>query len=205
MRTDLNEQIRELIDGGARPVSSTEIKGLQPVRRPRPARVPAGPPGRRAAAAAGIAAAGIAAAVTVALIGGGAGQEHPGQAAAVPADPVLTAAMVRQVAAASGTALAHSGHIRITYSDVSSLDPGDGGAGTDDITFSGSDWDYAIDQTAPPNGMSVNRFVGGRLYYYGQGFVRHPGDPLSWFSALAWLAQPQNAVFDPGVPSCPQS
>jgi len=79
------------------------------------------------------------------------------------------------------TALAHSGHLRITYSNVSSLAPGSGGAGTDDVTFSGRDWNYVSDQTAPPNGRSVNRFAGGRLYYYGPGFVRHPGDPLSWF------------------------
>jgi hypothetical protein len=70
--------------------------------------------------------------------------------------------------------------MRITYSDVSSLDPGDHSAGADDITFSGRDWNHVTDQTAPPNGTSVNRFVGGRLYYYGPGFVQHPGDPLRW-------------------------
>src|SRR5205085_1437834 len=41
-------------------------------------------------------------------------------------------------------------------------------------------WNYVSDQTAPPNGRSVNRFAGGRLYYYGRGFVMHPGDPLHW-------------------------
>jgi hypothetical protein len=76
--------------------------------------------------------------------------------------------------------LGQAGHIRITYSDVSSVDPSDDSAGTDDITFSGRDWNYVTDQTAPPNGQSINRFVGGDLYYYGNGFVQHPGDPLHW-------------------------
>jgi hypothetical protein len=74
--------------------------------------------------------------------------------------------MVRQVAAASGTALAHSGHVRITYSDMSSLDPSSRSAGTDDITFTGKDWNYVTDQTAPPNGRTINRVVGNQAYYY---------------------------------------
>jgi hypothetical protein len=199
MKADLNEQIRELIDGGARPVSLTEIAARAPVTslpvtslpvtslRPAKALVRCHP--RRAAASA--AAAGIAAAITVALLASPAGQgqagreqaghEQAGHEQAGQAGTVLTAAMVRQVAAASGTALAHSGHLRITYSNVSSLAPGSRGAGTDDITFSGRNWNYVSDQTAPPNGRSVNRFAGGRLYYYGPGFVRHAGDPLTWF------------------------
>jgi hypothetical protein len=188
MRTDLNEQIRELIDGGARPVSLTEIAGRPSLTRRRPAQALVRRHPRRAAAvAASAAAVGVAAAITVTLLGAPAGREQAGQGPSGwpgqsgHASTVLTAAMVRQVAAASGTALAHSGHMRITYSNVSSLAPDSSGAGTDDITFSGRDWTYAMDQTAPPNGTSVNRFVGGRLYYYGAGFVRHAGDPLTWF------------------------
>src|SRR6266702_4770211 len=138
MRTDLNEQIRELIDGGTRLVSFAEIMARQPVTRPRPAKVPVKHHPRRAAAvAASAAAAGIAATITVALLGGAVGRERSGHAGTV-----LTAARVHQVAAGSGTALAHSGHVRITYSDVSSLDPSGRSAGTDDITFSGKDWNY---------------------------------------------------------------
>jgi hypothetical protein len=195
MNADLNEQIRELIDGGTRPVSLTEITARPPVTSPpvtsppvtslRPAKALVRHHPRRAAAASA-AAAGIAAAITVALLAspvgqGQAGREQAGHEQAGQAGTVLTAAMVRQVAAASETALAHSGHLRITYSVVSSLAPGSRGAGTDDITFSGRNWNYVSDQTAPPNGRSVNRFAGGRLYNYGPGFVRHPGDPLSWF------------------------
>jgi hypothetical protein len=182
MKADLNEQIRELIDGGTRPVSLTEITARTPVANPRSAKVPVRRHPRLIAVAASSAAAvGIAAAITVALPGGTASREQAGREPAGQAGTVLTAAMVRQVAAASGTALAHSGHLRIMYSNESSLNPGGRGAGTDDITFSGRDWNYVSDQTAPPNGRSVNRFAGGRLYYYGPGFVRHAGDPLSWF------------------------
>jgi hypothetical protein len=167
MRTDLNEQIRELIDGGTRPVSFAEIMARQPVAMPSPARVRTSSRPRRAAAvAAGAAAAGIAATITVALLGGAAGRERSGHAGTV-----LTAAMVRKVAAASGTALAHSGHVRITYSDISSLDSSGRSAGTDDITFSGKDWSYVSDQTAPPNGRTINRVVGGQAYYYLTGKV----------------------------------
>src|SRR6266581_4834459 len=162
MRTDLNEQIRELIDGGTRLVSFAESMARQPVTRPRPAKVPVKHHPRRAAAvAASAAAAGIAATITVALLGGAVGRERSGHAGTV-----LTVARVRQVAAASGTALAHSGHVRITYSDISSLDPGGRSAGTDDITFAGKDWNYVSDQTAPPNGRTINRVVGGQAYYY---------------------------------------
>jgi hypothetical protein len=95
--------------------------------------------------------------------------------------------MVRQVAAAAASvvALAHAGHIRIAYSDVSSVGSS-GNSGTDDITFSGRDWNYVTDQTAPPNGESVNRFVGGDLYYYGEGFVQHPGDRCTGSGKPAW-------------------
>ncbi len=179
MTTNLNEQIRALIDTRARPVSSGEITARKhaTVARLDPAAARPKRRTRRAAAvAAGIAAAGSAAAIIAALLGGAAGREPSAHAGTV-----LTAAMVRQVAAASGAALARAGHVRIAYSDISSLDQGSRGAGTDDITFSGKDWNYASDQTAPPNGRSVNRFVGGRLYYHGRGFERHPGGPLRWY------------------------
>lgn len=178
MTTDLDQQIRELIDTGARPVSFGEITARRSatVTRLHPAARPRRRSRRAAAVAAGVAAAGTAAAVAVALLGAGAGQRPSGHIGTV-----LTAAMVRQVAAASGSALAHAGHVRITYSDISSLDPGSRGAGTDDIMFSGKNWDYVSDQTAPPNGRSINRFVGGRLYYYGTGFARHPDGRPHWY------------------------
>jgi hypothetical protein len=186
MRTDLNEQIRELIDGGTRPVSFAEIMARQPVTRPRPAKVPVKHHPRRAAAvAASAAAAGIAAAITVALLGGAAGRERPR-----PASTVLTAAMVRQVAVASGIALAHSGHVRITYSGVSSLDPSGRSAGTDDITFSGEDWNDVSDQTAPPNGRTINRVVGGQAYYYLTG-----KDGLRWYRETNPREHPGQVTF----------
>jgi hypothetical protein len=174
MGTDLGEQIRELIEGRARPVSFSDIIGREPVTAPRPRPARSGLRSGRAALIAAAAAV-AAGAVTAAQLAGAGGQPRPGDGGAV-----LTAATVRHVATASGVALAHTGHLRITYSDSGS---GGGEAGTDDITFSGKDWNYVTDQTAPPNGSSVNRFVGGRLYYYGRGFVGpnwHPGDPLRW-------------------------
>jgi hypothetical protein len=176
MGTDLGGQIRELIEGRARPVSFSDITGREPVTapRPRPARSGLRSGGATVIAAAAAVTAVAAGAVVAAQLVGAGGQPRPGGSA------VLTAATVRHVAAASGVALAHVGHLRITYSDSGS---GGRAAGTDDITFSGQDWNYVTNQTAPPNGSSVNRFVGGRLYYYGRGFVGpnwHPGDPLRW-------------------------
>lgn len=174
MTANLTDQIRELIDTGARPISASEIMARPPVAArldPVAARLKRRSR-RRAAIAAGLAA-GAAAAITVALVGGGTDREPAGHVSTV-----LTAAMVRQVATASGTALAHAGHLRITYSDVASTGGRD--AGTEDLTFSHKDWNDAFDQTSPPNGRFVNRYVGGHLYYYGEGFERHRGDPLHW-------------------------
>ncbi len=60
--------------------------------------------------------------------------------------------MVRHVAAASSAALAKAGHVRIAYK--STTDGELDAAGTDDITFSGKNYNYVIDQTTPPNGKA---------------------------------------------------
>lgn len=179
MTANLSDQIRELIDTGARPISASEIMARPPVaaRLDPVAARPKRRFRRRAAIAAGLAA-GAAAAITVALAGGGTDREsarHVGT--------VITAAMVREVAAASGAALAQAGHLRITYSYVSSFGgrPAGRDAGTEDLTFNHKDWNDAIAQTSPPKYWAVNRLVGGRLYYYGPGFERHRGDPLHWY------------------------
>lgn len=175
MTANLSDQIRGLIDTGARPISASEIMARQPVAArldpvaARPKRL-----SRRGAAIAAGLAAGAAAAITVALAGGGTDREP-----ARHVSTVLTAAMVRRFAAASGTALAQAGHLRITYSDVGSLGGRD--AGTEDLTFNHKNWNDAFDQTSPPSLWAVNRYVGGHLYYYGPGFERHRGDPLHWY------------------------
>ena len=153
MTTDLAGQIRELIDGGAPPVSLAEIavRGHAPVPRPAPAR------SRLrlgwAAAVAGAVAAGCVAAITAAQL-------------TVPAQPsgqpgaVLTAAQLRQVAAASRAALGHSARAYITY----------GGPGpyqayqSEYVTFSGENYSLS--------GTVINPSPGGR-----------PGQ-MSWFSEL---------------------
>jgi hypothetical protein len=175
MTANLSDQIRELIDSGARPISASEIMarpsaaaGLdlvatRPKRRSR----------RGAVIAAGLAA-GTAAAITVALAGGGTARKPVRHGSTV-----VTAAMVRKVAAASGTALAQAGHLWITYSDTDSF--GGRYTGAEDLTFNHKDWNDYIAQTSPPKFWAVNRLVGGRLYYYGPGFERHRGDPLHWY------------------------
>jgi hypothetical protein len=176
MMANLSDQIRELIDNGARPISESEIVTRRPVTGARPDPVA----GRRkhrprwgAAVAASVAAA-AAAAITVALVGGGTGREPAGQHSTV-----LTAAMVRKVATASGTALAQAGHLWITYSIVDSW--GGREAGTEDLTFNHKNWNDAIARTSSPKFWAVNRYVDGRLYYHGPGFERHRGDPLHWY------------------------
>jgi hypothetical protein len=161
MTANLSDQIRGLIDAGAGPISASEIMARQPVaaRLDPVAARPKRRSRRRAVVAAGLAA-GAAAAITVALVGGGTDRAPAGHVSTV-----VTAAMVRQVATASGTALAHSGHVRITYWDDSSLYPGSREAGTDEITFSGKDWNDISYMTAPPNGRAINRVVGGQYYF----------------------------------------
>ena len=96
MTTNLNEQIRELIDSGARPVSCGEIMAGERPTTPRLGHVATLPAYRRrvAVVAGSVAAAGTAAAVVVALLGGARDRETPGGNGTV-----LTAAMVRHVAA----------------------------------------------------------------------------------------------------------
>lgn len=175
MTANLSDQIREFIDTGARPISASEIMArpsaaarLDPVAA-RPKRRSR----RRAAIAAGLAAA-AAAAITVALVDGGTDRDPAGHVSTV-----ITAAMVRKVATASGAALAQAGHLWITYSDTDSF--GGRTTGTEDLTFNHKNWNDAIAQTSPPKFWAVNRLVDGRLYYYGPGFERHRGDPLHWY------------------------
>src|SRR5690242_16012038 len=164
MTANLSDQIRELIDSGARPISASEIMARPPAAAgldlvaARPKRR-----SRRGAVIAAGLAAGTAAAITVALAGGGAGRKPVRHGSTV-----VTAAMVRKVAAASGTALAQAGHLWITYSDIDSF--GGRYTGTEDLKFNHKNWNDAIAQTSPPKYWAVNRLVDGRLYYYGPGF-----------------------------------
>jgi hypothetical protein len=148
MDNDLERQIRELIDQGARPISLEEV-----TQRSAPSARRA--PGRRrtliSVAAAGVATVGCAAGPAVAFASPGAPPPPVAQASpsAAPSRPVarasasgkasafLAAATIRRVAAASSAALETSGWEQISYRSVKN------GTvtctGTDSVTYAGSD------------------------------------------------------------------
>jgi hypothetical protein len=160
METDLENQIRELIDRGARPVSFQEVSQRHaPAARHRAGR-------RRTVitvAASGIAAAGCAAGLAVAFASPGAPAP-----AATPASPssqgpaLLTAATVRHIASVSSGALANSGRERISYRSVKNGTVTS--AGADTVTYSGSDWSYAVHTTVPAYPDGSTRVVHGQFY-----------------------------------------
>jgi len=173
MMPELSEQIRELVDGGAGPVTAAEAAGS--------AGAAAAPRGGRPGRAAVIAAAAAVLACAGGLAATGLGAAGPTTGVAGPARPaVLTAAMVRRVAAASGTALARSGRVLISFRTVSA---GSVTEGSDTITFSGQDYNFAGRVSSPAGGGQpassesfVNRVVDGRAYDY---FVASHG--LRWY------------------------
>ena len=196
MQPDLGSQIGELIERGAEPVSFGEISERSvaagsAVRRKT---------GRRRAAiggvTAGIAVAGCAAVLLIVV------PAHPGAPAhrGTPVHPgrpspgspaILTTAMVRHLAAASKSALASSGRERITYQNRKNgaVD----GHGNDVITFSGSNYNWAMDDVLPPSASlhlpttkdaSIVRVVDGVAYI--QADLSTPKSP--WMRASKWRA-----------------
>jgi hypothetical protein len=166
METDLKDQIRDLIERGAQPVSFREISER------RTARTHASP---RAAgtrrviftgAGVGLAAAGCAAGLVIATASPSA--PAPAGARARQAGPsrqgatLVTAAMIEHVASASGTALASSGQERISYRSVKN--GAVTSAGTDTVTYSGSDYNYAVRSTVPAYPEAIIRVVNGQFY-----------------------------------------
>lgn len=89
----------------------------------------------------------------------------------------VTAAVIRQLASASRTALAYSGRALVSYTDSGqAVQPS---YGTEAITFSGSNWndvltDYLVHPTAGVRNpqYAINRIVDGQVYYY---FIRNSG------------------------------
>jgi hypothetical protein len=127
-----------------------------------------------------------AAAVTVTVLavstGGQGGAGGTAHAAGTRAPVLLTAAMVRQVASASRSALALSGQATISYRNTQA------GAlqvtGTDHITFSGKNWNDAFSQSFPASDgqpastqFAINRIVGKQFYLYIAGRTRR----LQWY------------------------
>lgn len=195
MHTDLDRQIGELIERGATPVTFGEISersvaAVAAVRRKT---------GRRRAAiggvTAGIAVAGCAAALLIVLPRSGApgrsgAPAHPGSPS--PGRPaILTAAMVGRLAAASQSALATSGREQITYQNRKNAAVD--GHGNDVITFSGSNYNWVMDDLAPPSASprlpatkvaGITRVVDGVAYL--QPDLTAPKSP--WLRASHWRA-----------------
>jgi len=140
-----------------------------------------------------VTAAAAAAAVLVATAGGGAPPVRRG-----PQPVLLTAATVRQVAAASRSALATSGRAVVAYRTTQSGVLQD--SGTDNITFSGKNWNDAFSQTTPgAHGQAghtqsaINRIVNGQLYLYIAG--RTPR--LQWYHDTNPSGHPSFTIPDP--------
>jgi hypothetical protein len=183
VENDLESQLRELIDRGARPISLHEVSQRSAPSAPRAA-------GRRrtlvTVAAAGVATVGCAAGLAVALASPGAPSRPAAQASpsstSSQGSAFLTAATVRQVASASLSALANSGREQISYRSVKN------GTvtieGTDTVTYSGSNYNYAVHQTVPTFPDGVARAVNGQFYLKGD-----PRQP--WLHQLGEDTSPQ--------------
>jgi hypothetical protein len=166
METDLKDQIRDLIERGAQPVSFREISERRTARThavPRAA-------GRRrvilTGAGVGLAAAGCAGGLVIATASPSA--PAPASPRARQAGPssqgaaLVTTAMIKHVASASRSALASSGQERISYRSVKN------GAvtslGADTVTYSGSDYNYATHTAVPASPDGSIRVVNGQFY-----------------------------------------
>jgi hypothetical protein len=166
MQAELRDQIAELIEAGAGPVTAGEIAAGPRRAGSRRTRWQAGRPPLRGRvgvlAVAGLTAGGVAAAVVLAA-GTAPGRREP------PA--VLTAAMVARVASASRAALAVSGEVSIASQDSRNGVVQDDA--TMDISFDGANWNLTARQAMPTaagqpatSQFAINRVVGGQAYYY---------------------------------------
>ncbi len=188
MTTDLKDQIHILMERGIASVTAAEAAS-QASRRSAPFRLPSS----RRRRTLGISAAGLsAAACAVALVVTQAG----GVARTASQRPtIVTEAYVRHLASASRIALARSGRAvivsRQTLSGVWQ------GTNTDDIAFSGRNWNDSFSEILPPvsgqpatTQSAINRVVNGQAYDY---FVAAHG--LAWYhdvgpDAIASMAIP---------------
>jgi hypothetical protein len=203
-RTELPAQLRDLIDGGAAAVTAREITeaglspaaGVVPLRRPG-RRVPR--PGRVAALAAGIVVVGCAGAVAVSQLAGPAPRPAASRAGDRPAvhavhhqQVALTARMMHKIALASRAALASAGHALVSYHNE------DGGlsivSGTDDLTFSGNNFNNVNLQAGSKIGPWTDRVVNGQIYDYGE---LAPGDAPHWYHSVSETQNVREAVPDP--------
>jgi hypothetical protein len=111
---------------------------------------------------------------------------------------MLTAAMVRQVAGASRSALALSGRALISYTDTQNGALQD--TGSDAIMFSGKNWNDVISQSGPggkpaSRQIAINRIVGNQFYLYSYSAGPHPG--MRWSRDTNPTGQPSFTIPDP--------
>ncbi|HET7243501.1 MAG TPA: hypothetical protein VFJ07_01600 [Streptosporangiaceae bacterium] len=148
----------------------------------------------------GLTAAAVAVAVAVLAVSAG-GQGGTGGVAArggTRAPVLLTAAMVRQVASASRSALALSGRATISYRNTQAgkLQV----TGTDRITFSGKNWNDAFSQSFPASDgqpastqSAINRIVGKQFYLY----IKGRTNKLEWYRDTNPSGHPGFTIPDP--------
>jgi hypothetical protein len=181
MKTD---DIRTLIDGGAPPVTVTEIRNRHAANSSALTRFRAAARRRRPRLliASGVAVAGAAAAIAVTQLSGPAVIPAAGHAAgAGTSKPVLTAETIRRVVSSSRAKLT-SGEVDISFRD--SLGGLLQDTGTDVVTFSGKNWNWVLTQSFPASPgqtahiqYAINRAVDGRMYAYLHATT--PGD--AWY------------------------
>ncbi len=197
MSPEISDGLKDLIEGGAAPVTLAEIEQRAasravPARRhqfaPRLGARLGRRPGRLAATIAAAAAIGAAAAMTATSLTGSTTSPRV----------ILTAAMVRHLANESRLALASAGRVDVTYRDTQAGVVQD--FGSDDITFSGQNWNDAFSQTLPASSgqpadtqFAINRIVNGQAYYY----IKGETDKLEWYHDTNPSDHPQVSVPDP--------
>jgi hypothetical protein len=145
----------------------------------------------------GLAAAAVAVTVLAVSAGGQGGTGVAGRGGT--RTPVLlTAAMVRQVASASRSALALSGRATISYRNTQAgkLQV----TGTDRITFSGKNWNDAFSQSFPASDgqpastqSAINRIVGKQFYLY----IKGRTNKLEWYRDTNPSGHPSFTIPDP--------
>jgi hypothetical protein len=174
MATDLRQQIRDLIETGARPISPDEVASRRPGREGALCSATARYwlSARAVAIAAGVVAVGCAGAVAAAQLGGGPGRATGNTNAA--SGTVLTAAAVQHVLAVSSTALSRSGRAQIRFQDMlqgSTMD-----YGVTDVIYSGQDISVARHDGSPGSTATtyVQLLVNGQ-YYYDAEWPPNPG------------------------------
>ena len=144
------------------------------------------------------AAAAVAVAVLAVSAGGQGGTGSAAHGGGTRAPVLLTAAMVRQVASASRSALALSGRATISYRNTQAgkLQV----TGTDRITFSGKNWNDAFSQSFPASDgqpastqSAINRIVGKQFYLY----IKGRTNKLEWYRDTNPNGHPSFTIPDP--------